>query len=151
MHPVRTGDGEILASAAKADLVLPLDAPQDYMALDHLLRRYEETLPRHEINAFAQVTIRFPNAANLIEPFEMVRAWVRSQFARVPVLLVLHAPHLWGSSNPGHVHCVVLPRRLGSLGWAEMERAIASDAGQREAHESWTAFQDEWAQADVPD
>lgn len=148
LHPVRSDKGELLASAAKVELVVPLDAPQEYMALDYLIRRYEETLPAHEINAYAQVTIRFPKpAVNLIEPFEMVRSWVRSHLPHVPVLLVLHAPHLWGSSNLGHVHCIVFPRRLGPLGWAEMERAIASDVGQREAHDSWTAFQEEWLRA----
>ena len=147
LHPVRSVKGEILASAAKFELIVPLDAPQEYLGLDYLVRRYEETLPAHEINAFAQVTIRFPNAVNLIEPFEMVRAWVRSHFAQVPVLLVLHAPHMWGSPNPGHCHCIVFPRRLSSLSWAEMERAIASDVGQREAYDSWIAFQKRWLEA----
>lgn len=147
VHPVRSAGGEILASAAKVELILPLDAPQEYMCRDYLVRRYEETLPKHEVNAFAQVTIRFPNAANLIEPFEMVRAWVRSHFGRVPVLMVLHAPHLWGSSNPGHCHCIAFPRRISRLGWAEIERSIASDVGQREAYESWTAFHAAWSKA----
>ena len=147
VHPVRSATGEILASAATIDLVLPLDAPQEYMCLNHLIRRYEETLPKHEVNAYAQVTIRFPGTANLIEPFEMVRAWVRSHFTHVPVLVVLHAPHLWGSSNPGHCHCIAWPRRANFLGWAEIERTIASDAGQREAYDSWLAFQEIWRHA----
>jgi hypothetical protein len=147
MHPVRSDKDEPIASAIKVDLVLPLDAPQEYMAIDYLVRRYEETLPAREINAYAQVTVRFPKTVNLIEPFEKVRTWVRSYYGHVPVLLVLHAPHLSGSSNPGHVHCIVFPRRLGPLGWAEMERAIASDAGQREAYESWKAFKEDWQRA----
>ena len=147
MHPVRSASGEPLASAAKVDILLPADAPQEYMALDHLIRRYEETLPAHEVNAYAPVTMRFPAAVNLHQPWEMVRAWARSFYERAPVLLVLHAPHLWGSSNPGHVHCIVLPRRLGTLGWAEMERVIASDAGQREAHDSRKAFREDWSRA----
>lgn len=147
MHPVRSASGEPLASAAKVDILLPADAPQEYMALDHLIRRYEETLPAHEVNAYAQVTIRFPGAVNLHQPWEMVRAWTRSFYQRAPVILVLHAPHLVGSSNPGHVHCIALPRRLGSLGWAEMDRTLASDAGQREAHESWVAFRDDWSRS----
>lgn len=147
MHPVRAPSGDPLASAAKVDILLPADAPQEYMAIDHLIRRYEETLPGHEVNAYAQVTMRFPAAVNLHQPWEMVRAWARSFYERAPVLLVLHAPHLWGSSNPGHVHCIVLPRRLGPLGWAEMERVIASDAGQREAFESWATFREDWSRA----
>lgn len=147
LHPVRSDRGELIASAVKVDLVLPLDAPQEYMALEYLVRRYEETLPAHEVNAYAQVTVRFPKAWNLIEPFEMVRTWVRSYYGHVPVVLVLHAPHLSGSLNPGHVHCIVFPRRLGPLGWAAMERTIASDIGQREAYESWLAFQEGWQRA----
>lgn len=77
----------------------------------------------------------------------MVRAWVKVNYPHVPVILVLHAPHQWGSPNPGHVHCIVFPRRLGSLGWAGVERAIASDIGQTEAYESWTAFRKEWVRA----
>lgn len=146
-HPVRSEAGRVLASAAKLDLLLPAEAPQDYMSVDHLVRRYEETLPAHEINAYALVTIRFPGAVNLHQPFEMVRSWAQSYFAKVPVLLVLHAPHEWGSSNPGHLHCIVFPRRLGPLGWGTMERAIASDGGHREAHEAWTSFRDEWCEA----
>lgn len=144
LHPVRSETGRVLASAAKVDLLLPAEAPQDYMSADHLVRRYEETLPAHEINAYAQVTIRFPGAVNLHRPFEMVRSWAQGYFAEVPVLLVLHAPHEWGSSNAGHLHCIVFPRRLGLLGWGAMERAIASDGGQREAHEAWTAFKEQW-------
>lgn len=140
LHPVRSSSGAVLASAAKVDLLLPVEAPQEYMCLDHLVRRYEETLPAHEVNAYAQVTMRFPEAVNLHQPWEAVRAWARSFYERVPVLLVLHAPHLWGSSNPGHVHCIALPRRLGPLGWAEMERSVASDAGHREAHDAWEEF-----------
>lgn len=144
-HPVRSDSGAVLASAVKVELLLPHDAPQDYMSLDHLIRRYEETLPRHEVNAYAQVTIRFPDAVNLHHPYEMVRAWVRAQYPHSPVIIVLHAPHEWGSSNPGHAHCIVFPRRLGSLGWTAVERTIASDVGQREAYESWVAFREEWA------
>jgi hypothetical protein len=141
LHPVRSPDGENLGSAAKVDLLLPAAAPQEYIDIGHLICRYEATLPTHEPNAFAQVTIRFPGAINLHHPWEMVRAWVASFYAdRVPVIMVLHAPHLAGSPNPGHVHCVVLPRRLGPLGWAEMERDIACDVGQREAYRSWTTF-----------
>lgn len=143
---IRSETGEVLARAAKVDLLLPPVAPQEYMDIEHVVRRYEETLPPHELNAFAQVTIRFPDVPNLHQPWEMVRGWAKLHYAgRVPVILVLHAPHLAGSPNPGHVHCIALCRSLTIMGWAHMERAIASDAGQREAHESWTAFQQDWS------
>jgi hypothetical protein len=142
INVIRSDAGEVLAKAAKVDLLLQPDAPQEYMDIDHLVRRYEETLPPHELNAFAQVTVRFPNAPNLHQPWEMVREWAKLHYAtRVPVILILHAPHLSGSSNPGHVHCIALCRSLTIMGWSQIERAIASDAGQREAYESWTAFQ----------
>lgn len=144
MHPVRSASGEVLASAAKVDLLLPPDAPQEYMDIGHVIRRYEETLPAHELNAYVQVTIRFPTAPNLHQPFEMIRGWARSFYQRVPVILILHAPHLWGSANPGHLHCLGLPRRLSVLGWGEIERGIACDTGHRDAYESWKAFEEEW-------
>lgn len=141
---IRSGTGDVLARAARVDLLLQPDAPQEYMDIEHLVRRYEETLPPHELNAFAQVTIRFPNAPNLHQPWEMVRDWAKRHYAnRVPVILVLHAPHLSGSPNPGHVHCIALCRSLTIMGWSHMERAIASDVGQRDAYESWIAFQKE--------
>jgi hypothetical protein len=145
---IRSEDGQVLARAAKVDLLLPPVAPQEYTDIEHLVRRYEEMLPPHELNAFAQVTIRFPDAPNLHQPWELVRDWAKLHYARrVPVILVLHAPHLAGSPNPGHVHCIALCRSLTMMGWAHMERAIASDAGQREAYESWTAFQQDWSVA----
>ena len=144
LHPVRSASGDPVASAAKVDLLLPAESPQDYMSLDHLIRRYEEMLPAHEVNAYAQVTLRFPKAVNLHQPWEMARTWARSFYERVPVVLILHAPHLWGSANPGHVHCLAFARRASAMGWGEMERRVASDAGQQEAYDSWTSFKDQW-------
>jgi hypothetical protein len=78
-------------------------------------------------------------------PYEVARAWLKSYYCdddeiRAPVILILHAPHLAGSSAEGHVHGLVLPRRLSRYGWMGMVRDLGSDAAALEARESWEAF-----------
>jgi hypothetical protein len=48
-----------------------------------------EMLPAHEVNADAQITMRFRAAVNLHQPWEMVHAWGRRACERAPVVLVL--------------------------------------------------------------
>lgn len=131
-------------TAARVEALPTPDAPQDYADPDFLMRRYEQTLPHDELTGFAQVTLRFgPDILNVHHPYEIARQWLRDFYVLrhgVPVIAVLHAPHLVGSENPAHVHGLVLPRRLTRLGWTGMERDLASDVGQREAFESWSAF-----------
>jgi hypothetical protein len=131
-------------TAARVEALPTPDAPQDYADADFLMRRYEETLPPDELTAFAQVTLRFGrDILNVHHPYEVARQWLRDFYVLgngAPVIAILHAPHLIGSDNPAHVHGLILPRRLTRLGWAGMERDLASDLGQREAFESWSAF-----------
>jgi hypothetical protein len=131
-------------TAARVEVLPTPDAPQDYADADFLMRRYEETLPLDELTGFAQVTLRFgADILNVHYPFEVARQWLRDFYVLghgVPVIAILHAPHLVGSANPAHVHGLVLPRRLTRLGWAGMERDLASDQGQLEAFESWSEF-----------
>jgi hypothetical protein len=131
-------------TAARVEVLLTPDAPQDYADADFLMRRYEETLPNDELTAFAQVTLRFgPDILNVHHPYEVARQWLRDFYVLghgAPLIAILHAPHLVGSANPAHVHGLVLPRRLTRLGWAGMECDLASDQGQREAFESWSEF-----------
>jgi hypothetical protein len=131
-------------TAARVEALPTPDAPQDYADADFLMRRYEEMLPHDELTAFAQVTLRFGSEIlNVHHPYEVARQWLRDFYVvghGAPVIAILHAPHLVGSENPAHVHGLVLPRRLTRLGWAGMERDLASDLGHREAFESWSAF-----------
>jgi hypothetical protein len=132
-------------TAARVEVLLPPDAPEEYSDLDFLVRRYEEKLLADESTAYAQVTLRFPNARNLHHPYEVARSWVRTFFVddpnrAVPAFLVLHAPHLAGSQSPVHAHALILPRQLRWFGWGTMLSELASDGGRQEALASWTAW-----------
>jgi hypothetical protein len=131
-------------TAARVEALVPSDAPEDYVDPDFLASRYEETLPEDETTAFAQVTLRFPiNIPNLHHPYEVARLWLRNFYLedkRVPVVAILHAPWRVGSENPVHLHAIAFPRTLGRFGWLAADREVASDAGAKEAFESWQAF-----------
>lgn len=130
-------------TAAKIEALLPGEAPQDYADVDFLIRHYEASLPVDETIGFIQATIRFGDSANLHQPYEVARAWLKSFYVeaqRVPVLLILHAPHLAGSSADGHVHALVLPRRLSRLGWTGGALDLGSDGAAIKARLAWEAF-----------
>lgn len=135
-------------TAAEVEVLLHADAPQDYKNVDFLMRHYEYCLSPEETTAFIQVTIRFGGSANLHAPYEVARAWFKSYYCddddvRAPVILILHAPHLAGSSADGHVHGLILPRRLSRYGWMGMSRDLGSDAAAIEARRAWTTFQED--------
>lgn len=145
-RPVQ-GEGEE-DTAAKVEVLLPRDAPEEYCDIDFLVRRYEEKLPPEESTAYAQVTLRFPDARNLHHPHEVARSWVRSFFVDgpdtgVPVVLAVHAPYLAGSQSPVHCHALVLPYQLRWHGWGRAVAGLANDEGQARALASWTAFRTE--------
>jgi hypothetical protein len=131
-------------TAARVEVLLPADAAEEYTDIDFLVRRYQEKLPDDESTAYAQVTLRFPDAANAHHPYEVARQWIRSFYVDrpevgVPVVLVLHAPHLAGSASPVHAHALVLPRRLNRFGWSTMMAELAYDEGEKAARTAWLA------------
>lgn len=133
-------------SAAKMEVLLPPDAPEEYVDVDRLVTRYEEALGDNAETAIAQVTLHFPDAPNLHSRYEESRAWVRSHFVLgmgLPVILVLHAPYLAGSDAPGHVHALVLTAKLSRFGWIGIDDKVASDAGRKAALRSWEKYQKE--------
>lgn len=145
-RPVQ-GDGD-QDTAAKVEVLLPGDAPQEYWDSDFLVRRYEEILPTEENTAYAQVTLRFPDARSVHHPYEVARSWVRSFFVDdpdigVPVVLAVHAPYLAGSQSPIHCHALVLPYQLRWHGWGKAVADLANDQGQARALVSWTQFRKE--------
>lgn len=134
-------------TAARVEVLLPADAPQDYADPGFIVRHYEASLPPDEVLAFVQVTIHFGDSPNLHHPYEVARSWVRSYFVEgmsVPVVLVLHAPHLAGSNAEGHVHALVLPRRASRLGWMRMERDLGTDASALKARLAWDELGHPW-------
>lgn len=130
-------------TAAKVEVLLRPEIGEDYTEPDFLVQSYEQKLPIDETAALAQVTMRFPQATNLHAPWEQARSWLRSFYVQehgVPVLAILHAPHLAGSDSPVHVHGLVLMRRLSPFGWMNVHRELASDAGFAAAQASWEQF-----------
>jgi hypothetical protein len=132
-------------TAAKVEVLLAHDAPEEYSDVDFLVQRYEQKVPETEATAYAQVTLRFPDAFNSHHPYEVARAWARSFYVDghgVPVVLVLHTPFRAGSDSPVHAHILVLLARLGRFSWGSRISDLASDRAQLEALASWTAFRD---------
>lgn len=135
-------------TAARTDLLLPIDAQADYMDVHHLLDRYDAKLPAHEKHAFVQVTLHFPDALNLHGAWEEARSFAMRYLVmerQLAVVLVLHAPSLAASGSHLHAHLLMPLRRLGPLGWGEVERKLPNDRGFEEVREAWTAFRAEWA------
>lgn len=137
-------------TAAKVETLVPADVPQDYADVNFLVRHYETSLPADEVLAFVQVTIRFGDSLNLHHPYEVARSWVRSYFVEgmgLPVVLILHAPHLAASEADGHVHALILPRRASRLGWMGMERDLGTDASALKARLAWDELRRPWSSA----
>lgn len=143
-----SGDDSDAVTAARTDLVLPHDAQADYMDVRHLLARFDAMLPSQETHAFVQVTLQFPDAINLHSAWEEARAFAMNYFVRerrLAVIMALHAPNLAASGSFLHAHLLTPLRRLGSLGWGEVERHLPNDRGREEAFAAWKAFRAGWA------
>lgn len=141
------GDNPDGVTAARTDLVLPNDAQADYMDARHLLARFDATLPARETHAFVQVTLHFPDAVNLHGPWEEARAFAIDYFVRerrLAVIMALHAPNLAASGSSLHAHLLAPLRRIGPLGWGEVERHLPNDRGREETFAAWHAFQANW-------
>ncbi|MFN3727747.1 MAG: hypothetical protein ACK4SZ_15750 [Allosphingosinicella sp.] len=145
-----TDDDPDAVTAARADPLIPLDAQADYMDVRHLLERFDATMPAHETHAFVQVTLHFPEAVNMHAPWEEARAFAMDHFVlnperRLAVVMAMHAPNLAASGSHLHVHLLIPLRRLGPLGWGEVERHLPNDRGRQETHAAWLAFRAGWA------
>lgn len=134
------GDDPDFGRALRYDVLLPSAAPSEYMDVEHLLARYDSTLPRYGRHAFAQVTITLDDTEPLHVAWERIRAYARSFTHRgLAVVLVLHAPSLALSSNAQHCHLIFPGRLLSSHGFGAAATALCSDSGHREAWELWQA------------
>lgn len=143
-----SGDDPDQVTAARTDALIPLDAQADYANVRHLLERYDATLPALETHAFVQVTLHFPDALNMHGPWEEARAFAMDYFVlerRLAVIMVLHAPNLAASGSNLHAHLLIPLRRIGVLGWGEVERHLPNDRGRAETYSAWLAFRADWA------
>lgn len=134
------GKGQGIDTAARVEVLLPPEAPEEYLDPDFLARNFDAGIEDLGPTAYVQVTMRFPNAVNLHGPYERCREWFRDTFVlprKVPVLLVLHAPHQAGSDNPPHVHGLVLPRSLFRFGWNGPDLTLGNDKDYNKILKSW--------------
>lgn len=140
-HPA--GAESPVDTAARVEVLLRPDVPEDYADPDFLTGSYMSKLPAEETAAFAQVTLSFPSATNLHGPWQQATTWLRNYYVErlgVPVLAVLHAPFLAGSDSPVHLHALILMRKLTAFGWLSTHRELAGDAGLKAAEASWKGW-----------
>lgn len=138
---MRSGDGWEV-TAVRSDVVLPVGASDDLRNPQLLLERFDrEALPWKQA-LLVCVTLRFPDTAHLHTGWETARGFALEAFARqrgLATVVVQHAPHVFGSDNPPHVHLMVVPRRLTTLGFGQYADEITCDDGQTLVHEQWLA------------
>jgi hypothetical protein len=142
LAPVPTPDGEPWAvTAARAEVLLPPGADDRYAEPQVLMEAVDVERPADKPVLLTYVTITFPTA-RLHEQYELVRGFLVTQTRALgcPVLLVQHAPHRQGSSNPSHCHCLYVPRRLSTLGLAAWVPPLCSDKGRQLIVDGFAAF-----------
>lgn len=144
---LQPGDDPRFGSAAKFEVLLPPTAPSDFLDVDHLTGRYDQTLPDFQHHAMIQVKLGMDHSRPWHASYENIRAYAKAYFAsQFPVILVAHVPGsaaLEGYGN--HVHCIVLARKIGPDGLAGVCRKLCSDNGYRSALAAWRKFFDEVA------
>ena len=127
-------------TAARVEVLLPTDAPEEYSDPDFLTRNFDARLSEQGATAYVQLTMRFPEAFNLHGPYERCRSFLRNEFVdgrSLPVLMVLHAPHLTGSPNAPHIHALILPREIGRFGFGNPDLRLGSDRDREETVLLW--------------
>jgi len=131
-------------TAVRWETLLPPKAQDGLLNPQQLLETFDAQSLEWRTGLLIYITIRFPGEDRLHAAYEMVRAWVRSEFVdgerQLPAILIQHAPHLVGSSNPHHVHLLLFPRTVSGLGWAAYcEDALTEDHAQKTIYDSWLA------------
>lgn len=119
-------------TAVRAEVLLPEGADDRYASPRTLLEAVDEPGVAPKAALLAYATITWPTQ-RLHEQYEAVRDVLGEIVRRFgcPALLVQHAPHLARSDNPHHCHCLVVPQRLTSLGWARLVPTLGGDKGRQ--------------------
>lgn len=137
-----------LRLCVRAEVLLPADASDALASPVGLWRSYEAARLPGQRDLATSVTLYLTDARALHTAWEEVRAFARAEFADragLPVLAVLHAPGLAGSSHDVHAHLVVAARRLHSWGWGRFSD-LCRDSAQHEIHSAWVAHRRQWQQ-----
>lgn len=148
LHPVASEGGELWQPTAEGhDIVLPPfanDADRDILAL---AQRFDAAALPHKQSLLVYLTLRFPRDASLQRGWELGRAFALRNLALkrgLATVIVQHAPHRMGSPNPPHLHLMILPRTLTSLGFGVFDDSVTNDAGLEQLYGEWITFTRRW-------
>ena len=132
------GEHPVFGRATRHEVLIPDGAPTEYADLDHLLSRFDRTLPPFERHAFIQVKLAL--STGWTAAYENVRAFARGHFAqalRHPVILVAHVPAKVSLGNAAHAHCIVPSRPLTLDGLGQTNHPLCSDKGYEAILAAW--------------
>jgi hypothetical protein len=127
-------DGSWLApwTCRRAEVLLPPAAVDAFADVKLLLEAYERYLPPWRQSLLSTLKIDQPTDEPLHASFERIRSAVRASIAiarRCPAIVISHAPFLSGSPRRPHCHVLILPAKLGLLGFTALNDELTSDAG----------------------
>ena len=148
LQPVAPTNGdEWDPTAENHDVVLPPGASDADRNIAALARRFDAAALPHKQSLVVYLTLRFPQDASLQRGWELGRAFALRNLALkrgLATVVVQHAPHRMGSPNPPHLHLMILPRRLTSLGFGVFDDSITNDDGLEQLHSEWVRFLKRW-------
>lgn len=148
LHPIEAVDGsEWSPSAEDHEIVLPPGASDADRDISALAQRFDAAALPHKQSLLVYLTLRFPEHASLQRGWELGRAFAFRNLALkrgLATVIVQHAPHRMGSSNPPHLHLLILPRVLNGLGFGVFDDSITNDAGLEQLYGEWVRFSRRW-------
>ena len=111
----------------RAEVLLPSGADDRFLDPQTLLEAADELATGPDDPLLGYITFDWW-ADRLHEQLEEVRAFARAEIVSLgcPVLMVHHAPHLARSYAEPHLHLLVVPHRLRSLGWCEPIKKVVN-------------------------
>lgn len=142
LQPVPAADSCPQITAERAGVALPADADDRFADPFVLAAEVDHVAAPGKPALLAYVTLYFP------DPDRLHRIWRRGfSFAQgiaddygVAVVAALHAPFRAGSSNPVHLHLMLMgPRKMTALGLTTYEHAFCFARGQKLLAERWEA------------
>jgi hypothetical protein len=116
-------------TAAWTEVLLPAPACDRFSDPETLMRAVDLERPAKVNALLSYFTVTYP-VARLHVMLDEVRGFVREHIVEafdVAALIVLHDPGRAASANLPHVHVLVVPRRLTSIGLAEQVGALTTD------------------------
>ena len=143
---LNVGDDPEFGLAARLDVLLPASASSEYINHAVLAERFDGALPKFEKHAMVQAKIFLDSDEPWHHAWVRVRSFAHAHFAkRFATILIAHTPSAAAIKGQGnHVHCSVLPRRLGADGFGETCTTLCSDSGFDSARQAWREHKRLW-------